>query len=465
MLVVLGGGIGGLSAAHYLVKRNNANSKILLVEATSYLGGWIKTIVNEDKGVIFETGPRTIRPAGHQGANTLLLIEELNLADKVKPILRSHPAAKNRFIYTNKKLHPLPSSLGSMFFAQPPFEKPLIMSIFKDLSTPMKKIQDESLYSFVERRLGKDIADYAISPMVCGICAGDAKEISVRFLMSSLFDAEQKHGSIIRGLLRNMFDSSSNPKIEGILSERAKKEKWSVWTMEGGLQTLPDKLSSKLADDGVDISLNEKCTSLKFVDGGVQCRIGSEDVHAKHVVSSIAANGLAKIIGDNFLSQELSEIECVTVGVVNLAFNGDLLKENGFGFLVPPFEGLPLLGIIFDSCCTQQSGKTVLTVMMGGRWFDKYFGKNPTKENLLDTAITQVKNILHINEQPILTNCAILENCIPQYVIGHHERVNRIQSYISDKKLPLSLVGSSYNGVGLNDVILSSRTAVDKIIL
>ncbi|RZF42859.1 hypothetical protein LSTR_LSTR003683 [Laodelphax striatellus] len=466
MLVVLGGGIGGLSAAHYLVKKNNVNAKILLVEGTNYLGGWIKSIVHNDKGVIFETGPRTIRPTGYQGANTLTLIEELNLTDKVKPILKSHPAAKNRFIYTNKKLHPLPSSLKSLFFTHPPFHKPLILSVFKDLLTPRKKVPDESLYSFVERRLGKDIADYAISPMVCGICAGDAKEISVRFLMASLFEAEQEHGSIIKGLLKNMFNkSSSKPAIKGILSERAKVEKWSVWTMDGGLQTLPDKLSSKIADNGVDILLNEKCTSLRFIDDSVQCRIGSKDIHARHVISSISANGLANLLGDDhkFLSKELSLIDFVTVGVVNLAYNGEILKQNGFGFLVPPFEGLPILGIIFDSCCTQQNGKTVLTVMMGGRWFNKYFGENPSKEKLLDTAISQVKNILLIDEQPVLSNCVILKDCIPQYVIGHHDRVKRIQSYIDDKKLPLSLVGSSYNGVGLNDVILSSRTAVDKI--
>lgn len=103
----------------------------------------------------------------------------------------SHPTAKNRMIFVNGKLHTLPSSPSQLFIRQPPFSKPLAAALLHDLKAKKKTLDDESIYSFVERRLGRELADYAISPMICGICAGDAKQISVKFLMKSLFEWEQ----------------------------------------------------------------------------------------------------------------------------------------------------------------------------------------------------------------------------------------------------------------------------------
>lgn len=106
----------------------------------------------------------------------------------------------------------------------------------------------------------------------------------------------------------------------------------------------------------------------------------------------------------------------------------------------------------------------VLTVMMGGAWFEKYFGPNPTEEKLLTTAIDRTKSILCIEEEPVAHNVAILKNCIPQHLVGHYQRVQRIHDYISTRRIPLRLCGSSYQGVGLNDVILSAKQAVCDIV-
>lgn len=98
--------------------------------------------------------------------------------------------------------------------------------------------------------------------------------------------------------------------------------------------------------------------------------------------------------------------------------------------------------------------------MMGGAWFEKYFGTNPTEEHLMSVALEQLKTILKINEDPIAQNVSILKNCIPQYIVGHDERVECIKDYISENKLPLGLCGASYEGVGVNDVILSAKKVV-----
>ena len=101
--------------------------------------------------------------------------------------------------------------------------------------------------------------------------------------------------------------------------------------------------------------------------------------------------------------------------------------------------------------------------MMGGAWYDKYFGPNSTEEQILSIAVNQVKTILNIEESPIAHNVAILKDCIPQYIVGHKQRVNRINNYILEHKLPIALCGSSYEGVGINDVIMSAKKAVSNI--
>ena len=101
--------------------------------------------------------------------------------------------------------------------------------------------------------------------------------------------------------------------------------------------------------------------------------------------------------------------------------------------------------------------------MMGGAWYEKYFGACSTQEHLLSVALNQVKSILNIKEEPIASNVAILKDCIPQYLVGHNERLQKIKNYISEHKLPLYLCGASYDGVGVNDVIFSAKKAVSSI--
>ena len=103
-----------------------------------------------------------------------------------------------------------------------------------------------------------------------------------------------------------------------------------------------------------------------------------------------------------------------------------------------------------------------LTVMMGGAWYDKYF-QNATKEDLLSVALCQLKEILNIDSKPRAHHVSILKNCIPQYTVGHSNRLYKIKSYISSNKLPLILCGSSYDGVGINEVIASAKIAAEKI--
>lgn len=466
-VAILGGGLSGLSAAYYLLKRLPTAS-VTIIESSNRHGGWIRS-EKLPNGVIFEQGARTIRPVGVAGTNTLQLIEEIGLSDAITPILKSAPAATTRLIYAEGELHTLPSKLSGLFVKQSPFSKPLVFHFLKDVVTPKRHIvgEDEPIYDFVERRFGKEVADYLISPLICGICAGNAREISVNFLMKSLFEMEQKYGSITRGLIASLVTKTR--KQESVLSElaeRAKREKWSVYSFKDGVEQLPNALQKAVVEKGCNIRFNAECTEIKCTDKKVRLTLkDGQVIEADHLISSISSDVLGKLIRQDHskLSELLKSIQTVTVAVVNFSFKGKINKDEAFGFLVAPKENLPILGVIYDSCCFARGDNTVFTVMLGGYWFKKHFGYNPTKKQIFNVALEQLRTILKFNDEPQHYKVNILRNCIPQYTVGHNRTVANILNYVAEKNLRLLLCGSSYYGVGVNDVILSAKKSVARL--
>lgn len=260
VVAVLGGGISGLAAAYKLAQVHPVPKRIVLFEAGSRLGGWIHSSRNED-GVVYEHGPRTLRPVGESGTTTLNLIQELGLQDQVINVPYGHPSSLNRYVYADSKLIRLPTGISTFFVTKPPFRRPLLAAGFRDLLTSKSSKKDESMYDFVSRRLGPDLAEFAIDPLVRGVCAGDSKEISVKFLLKALKDAEQNYGRVTLGLLANAFRKSSpstSPVSE--LARKAKLERWPVWSLQGGLQSLPETLAEKAAQAGAELFVESPCT-------------------------------------------------------------------------------------------------------------------------------------------------------------------------------------------------------------
>ncbi|KAI4459165.1 protoporphyrinogen oxidase [Holotrichia oblita] len=448
--VVLGGGLSGLSAAYYAINKF-PNQVITLLEKSDRLGGWLKS-TRQDDGSIFEQSARTIRPSGEAGANTLQLLNELGLNHEIVPILKNSPAALNRMIYVNGKLHLLPNSLGSLFKKQEPFS-----NLFID--------NDESLYSFVDRRFGTEIADYLISPMVCGICGGNAKEISVKFLMKSIFEKEQEYGSVTRGIIADFFNKKEKvTPVYTQLEQRANTEKWSVYSFKNGIETLPNALRKEVSSKGVKIDLNQDIQEIEVHKKSILVNKADGTVLlANHLISCIPALSLAPLLKKQhpYLSKMLSSFETASMCVVNLKYNKKLLQQEGFGFLVAPKENLPLLGVIYDSCCFPYEDSTILTAMLGGFKFNTYFNEKTTAEEVLSIVTKNLEKILNISDQPDNFKVSILNQCIPQYTVGHSKKIGLIEDYLRDNDLPLSLCGASYYGVGVNDVILSAKKAVD----
>ncbi|KAG8009743.1 Protoporphyrinogen oxidase [Nibea albiflora] len=171
------------------------------------------------------------------------------------------------------------------------------------------------------------------------------------------------------------------------------------------------------------------------------------------------------------LIEYLQDIYTATVAVVNLEYEGSIMPVEGFGHLLPSSEDLGLLGVVYDSFAFPQhnrpNGKTTrLTVMMGGVWFQEVFGspESVTEQCLLAKATEAVHCHLGVTTAPIWSRVALQKNCIPQYYHGHFRRVESMRSFIRKNNLSLSLIGSSYDGVSVNDVIFSGRKAVEELL-
>ncbi|WAR30535.1 PPOX-like protein [Mya arenaria] len=366
--VIIGGGISGLSSAYYLQKSARF-SKILLLEASHRIGGWMKT-EQMDGGAKFELGPRSLRASGKgSGFNTLCLIEELGLSDQTIHVARSAPAAINRFIYANGKLNMIPNRFLSFFKTIPPFS--------------------------------------------------DSRQLSLQSCLPVLKEAEKLgDGSLFRGIMKKSKEPYVHSK-ECALFKRTRKERWATFSFKNGLQTLSDTVKDAVVSHPeVELCVNSPCESVSFSNGKAEVTVNGEKIVADHVVSSIYADDLAKLLPQNLeqLQNDLSMIPAVMPPTV------------GFGHLLPSLEDKSLLGVIYDSCTFPEHDRT-----------DKP------------------------SEDPSMVHVEKLHNSIPQYLVGHEEKLQRISAVIEIEELPLSLVGSSYRGVSVHDCIDNARLEMEKI--
>lgn len=299
-------------------------------------------------------GPRSIRPVGAAGLNTLSLAEELGLSDEIIPVLQTSPAAKNRFIYANDRLNVMPSGLFSLFRKVQPFSRPLVMYAYKDFKTPANTKDDESVYSFITRRFSEDVAKYAVDPLCRGIYAGDCRKLSVKSSFSPLYQAEKKHGSVMKGLLAVLKEKKVNTGKISNLSIRRTNERWASFSFKQGLQQFSDSLrDATMQNPAVEVVMNSPCSHLSFSNGKALLTVNGDTINADHVVSSIYAQNLAELLPEDqsSLIKNLSSIPAVDAVVVCMEFDGKIkLPVPGFGHLLPSFENSCVLGVIYDSC-------------------------------------------------------------------------------------------------------------------
>ncbi|XP_056141895.1 protoporphyrinogen oxidase isoform X3 [Lampris incognitus] len=363
----------------------------------------------------------------------------------------------------------MPSGISGAIRTVPPFSRPLLLSAAMEMLVKKSKKDDESVYSFVSRRLGKELADIAMDGLCRGVFAGDCRKLSMRSCFPPLYNAEQNSGSIVLGML--LGSGTSHVVRPGPLAQKSRNQSWAQWSLRKGMESLPEAIVDWLTQSE-KVHLHRHATVKQLHLSGADWEIQLEDgtITADHIVSAMPAKALASVLPHSLqpLIQLLQDVSSVTVAVVNLEYKGSILPIAGFGHLVPSSEDRGLLGVVYDSVPFPQHDSPIgvttrLTVMMGGAWFEEVFGdpEEVSQEYLLAAASRAISSHLGINIAPTWSKVTVQRDCIPQYYLGHWERVESMRSYIRQRLLPLSLAGSSYDGVSVNDVIFSGRSAVE----
>ncbi|KAJ3387868.1 hypothetical protein HDU92_001756 [Lobulomyces angularis] len=226
----------------------------------------------------------------------------------------------------------------------------------------------------------------------------------------------------------------------------------------------------------VEIKTSTECLEINLSPGSTEIKVYEKCVkkaysfNSDHIISALPATSLKDLINISYLKDSLSKISAVDVAVVNVCFKGrDILPISGFGYLVPSNSGSKILGTIFDSCAVPEQDEgldiTRVTVMLGGHKFHQLFGdpgKVP-KELMLNVALESIRENLGISPQPMGTLVSIHKKCIPQYNVGHQEILNNVHDFTLHENLPISFIGSSYQGVSVNDCVMYSKKVVESL--
>jgi oxygen-dependent protoporphyrinogen oxidase len=415
-VAVVGGGISGLGAAWFLSRQGH---EVHLYEASDRLGGWVHS--ERVNGYLFEHGPRSFRLAGSRGAQVLSWMKELGIE---KELLFPEPCAQRRFLYLNKKVQPLPHNFLSTITS--PFMPALARAGCKRLLSWSKTEEDESIASYCRRQFGEEALRLFADPLITGIYAGNPDQLSVR----SCFPKRDKSKHRLPAPFFS-FREGMGRLIE-VLGERCKAE----------------------------IHLNTPVQAVRSSKkGGVILTVGKE-AEFDHIFMTVPGSVAGKILGEEW--QPLLNIPTTSVAVVNLAYEGELLPNQGFGYLVPSSEKEPILGVIWQSSVfpTQQpKNSTVLNVMLGG--VRAPYLAEEEEGKLFQLAQEAIARHLTISAEPIAKHLVRAKQAIPQYLVGHEKRLQKI-----DQQTPpwLTLLGSGYRGVSLGDCLCEAERSIPRAI-
>lgn len=436
---IVGGGLAGLTATWQLA-RLDPTADVTLYEASNRLGGTIETIHRD--GFTIESGPDswvTEKPWAHQLAVDLGLESELilsNDATRITWILRhgrleSLPDGMRLMVPTDLALlegHPLISEAALESYRSEPARAESLKSQVPD--------HDESIATFVLRHFGPEVLETIAAPLLSGVFGGDVHILSVRAVMPQFVHMERTHGSLILAL-----------------QQRPPAEKSIFTTLRSGTQTLIDKMTSQIPAHW--LRLNIPITSITprqhgWVPHSSQPYRDEWD-RFDHIILATPAHITTNLIPQfaPYLPQESS-----SAILAAFAFHQHFPLPQGFGFLVPSSEPNPLLAATFVD------QKFPGRVPPDARLLRAFFTGNhdhETDAELTGIAFEALEKILGPLPVPDFSILRRWPRSLPQYAVGHHERIADLLHLLARDYPNVHLLGNAYRGVGLPDLIRDAR--------
>jgi len=448
-IIILGAGISGLATAYWLYKKG---FDVKILEARNEPGGSMQSeFVNN---FLIDYGPNS-------GLETTPLIRQL--VDEVEissEFVYANESSNKRYILRNNELHPLPMN-------PPLFIKSKLFSAkgkLRLMAEPfIGKSEDgyyQSVAEFVRRRLGQEFLDYAIDPFVSGVFAGDPNKLSVKSAFPKLYRLEEVYGGLIKGMIKGAKERK----------QRAEKSKQSakMFSFINGMQSFPEAIAKKLEsiilyDCKVQsVKKNSKGWNIFYEKDGQLHQLTSD-----FVISTVPAYVAAKIFYeiDSNLSKHLNEIYYPPVMVLYIGFKKEALGRplDGFGFLIPSKEQKHFLGAIWSSAIFPnrcEDDKAAFTLFIGGARSPHLFDME--KQKLIDLVLSEFKEIMNVNSNPILIKEKLWEKAIPQYNLGYIEHENYFEKF--EKENPGIILSGNYRGgISVGDCIKNSELRIQNL--
>lgn len=456
-VVIIGGGITGLSAAFYLsqqIRKKNLPLTFTLIEASKRLGGKVQTVRQD--GFVIERGPDSFL-ARKQSATEL--VKEVGLESE---LVRNETG--QAYILQQNRLIPIPegATMGIPTKVGPFATSPLFSPAGKiraamDLILPRTQTEeDEPVGRFFRRRLGNEAVDRLIEPLLSGIYAGDLDRLSLLATFPNFRELEKRERSLILGM----------KKIRPPQPKDAKKPPGAFLTLKRGLQSLVETIEAQLPAENI-----MKETAVKELEKtvtGYRLLLGhGETVHANTVILTVPYPVAHNILARYSFLKPLDLAPPTTVSTVALAYSGDVdLGLDGTGFLVP--RGNTDYTI---TACTWTHRKWPHTTPPGKSLLRCYVGRagdeaivDESDEVILETVQKDLKRSMNIEATPSFTYITRWRQSMPQYIVGHLDRLKNTREQLRQHLPGIILAGASYEGVGLPDCIKQGKEAASEVL-
>ncbi len=464
-VIIVGGGIAGLSAAYYLNQKavgSGQRQVVTLLEAGPAWGG--KIITDRVDGFVIEGGPDTFLATKPWAVD---LCRELGLEERLQG---TNPQQKNTYVLNRSGLQPLPDGLTMMIPTRfgPMIRTRLLSPVAKArmgmdfLLPPRSPNGDESLGEFVTRRLGRPAYENLIEPLMSGIYAGDGDQLSLQSTFPYLRDLELKYGGLVKGALAVRRQMSKN-------GRKAPGSRSAFLTPTTGLAEIVESLVSRLEASGVQLRLNTQAARVVRAGEGYHVYLANGEIlEAQAVILAAPAYRSGELLEalDDGLAGDLQAIPYTSTATISLAYRQEDLGRplDGYGYVIPRCEGRKALACTWTSTKFPHrapGGFALLRVFVGRAGEEQ--GIPWDEAGLVELARAELRQTLGIRAEPTLSRVFCWDRAMPQYNLGHPARLQRIESAL--KAYPgLALAGNGYRGIGIPDCIHSGEQAANEVI-
>src|SRR5690625_1173269 len=472
-IVVVGGGITGLTAAYYLKKDIEADRlpyEVILIEASDRLGGKIQT-VHQD-GFVLERGPDSFLERKKPALN---LVKQLGIEDEL--VRNSTGQAR---VLVDDVLYNIPAGSymgipvrGTALDGSTLISEAGKQRVWEELNIPKgAAVPDQSLGQFLRRRFGDELIENLVEPLLSGIYSSDIDDMSLMASFPMFYELEQTYGSVIKGRRETLPTAQAS----------TGKRKGQFLTFRNGLETLVDELFENLGEDRIRLNTRLKKVTktgdtyqlhVNGVAGGGANGNVKEDasgdviLHADAVMLAVPHSHLPGMFSDEDLFSSFEQMPMSSVANVVLAFDESAVEQSldGTGFVVSRNSEHRM------TACTWTHRKWPTTTPEGKALLRVYVGKpsdqaivTESDDELVRVVRAELEQTMGITDAPDFTMVTRWQNMMPQYTVGHVDRLHAVDKHLAELFASIHLAGSSFEGVGIPDCIKQGEDAARDIL-